>query len=293
MSILIAIIHMKIITTTPDKNEFIKRTVHIAKPPESIYYLGTLPKGSAKVAAIVGSRRPTAYGREVTQMIARELAQAGVIVISGMAIGIDAIAHTAALNAGGITVAVLPCGLDDVYPKSNIALARRIITEKGALISEYKPGTLARGYLFLERNRIVSALADVVIVTEAAIKSGTLSTVAHALDQGKTVFAVPGNITSPMSAGCNHLIRQGAVPLIHTQDVLQELGIDKGQQLSLILGDDISETTIISLLQVGIQDGDTLLLQSRMSTSTYNQTMTMLEIKGVIRPLGANHFVLS
>lgn len=284
---------MKINRLSPDEHEFLKRTANIAKKPKNLYYIGELPGGSAKVASIVGSRRPTAYGREVTQTIARELANAGVIIVSGMAIGIDAIAHTAALDASGTTIAILPCGVDDPYPKSNYALSRRIVNDGGALISEYEPGTDAREYQFLERNRIVSALADVVIVTEAAIKSGTLSTVAHALEQGKTVFAVPGNITSPMSAGCNHLIRQGAVPLIHTEDVLQELGIDKGRQLSLILGDDASEVALISLLQAGIQDGDTLLLQSKLSASQYSQTMTMLEIRGVVRPLGANHWTLA
>lgn len=225
-------------------------------------------------------------------MIAGELAANGVVVVSGMALGIDAIAHTAALDAGGTTIAVLPSGVDDPYPKTNHALARRILGQHGALISEYPPGTEAMQHRFLERNRIVSALADAVVVTEAAIRSGTLSTVAHALDQGRTVFAVPGNITSPLSAGCNHLIKQGAIPVTEAGDILSALGIGASAPQQLTLGGTLAETTILDLLRAGIQDGDTLLLQSQLNTSDFNQALTMLELNGAIRPLGAHQWVL-
>lgn len=284
---------MKINTVSPDQHPLLQRTSNIAKTPKKLYYLGTLPSEKSLVVAIVGSRKPTVYGRDVTTTLATELARLGVIIVSGLAIGVDAIAHSAALSAGGKTIAVLPNGVDDPYPKSNQVLARKILLQDGALISEYEPGTTARQYHFLERNRIVSALSDAVIVTEAAIRSGTLSTVSHALEQGRTVFAVPGNITSPMSAGCNQLIKQGAIPLTSVQDVLLELGITASQQTQLALGETEHETILIQMLKTGPMDGDTLLSDSKLSSSAYSESMTMLEIRGVITPLGGNQWRLS
>lgn len=283
---------MKINEISPDQHVFLSRTADIAMPPKTLYFIGKLPAGDTKTVTIVGSRRPTAYGREVTQKIAGELAQAGVVIVSGLALGIDAIAHAAALDAGGTTIAVLGGGVDDPSPRSNVSLARRMLMEGGALISEYPPGTAPMQYRFLERNRIVSALGDIVIVTEAAARSGTLSTVGHALEQGKTVFTVPGNITSPLSSGCNQLIKQGALPLTDPSDVLTALGYGSATQQHLILGDTPAETAVIDLLKEGIKDGDTLLLVSKLSTSDFNQTLTMLELKGIIRPLGGHQWTL-
>lgn len=283
---------MKINEFSPDEHVFLQRTAYIALPPERLYVIGSLPSESVKTVAVVGSRRPTAYGREVTRQLAGDLAAAGVMVISGMAIGIDAIAHAAALEAGGTTLAVLPSGVDDPYPKTNRELARNILRSGGALVSEYPPGTSAMQFRMLERNRIVSALADALIVTEAAARSGTLSTVAHALDQGRTVFAVPGNITSPLSGGCNQLIKQGAIPITEAADVLSVLGINSDTQQQLVFGSNPAETAILDLLRAGIQDGDTLLLQSKLSTSDFNQALTMLELGGAIQPLGGHQWIL-
>lgn len=161
------------------------------------------------------------------------------------------------------------------------------------MISEYEPITEARDFQFLERNRIVSGLSDAVIVTEAASRSGTLSTVMHALEQGREVFVVPGNITSPMSAGCNNLIKQGAHPITCAQDVLEIIAPDLLQpQTSLALGSNPQESKIISLLQSGIRDGDELQLLSELDASEFSMTLTTMEISGTIRALGGNQWTL-
>lgn len=281
---------MNINTTSPDEHNYLKRLQHIADPPKSLYYIGALPDTPPLTVAIVGSRRPTAYGQAVTEQIAGALASRGVLIVSGLALGIDAIAHKAALDAGGKTLAVLPGGVDDPYPKSNHQLARHILQSGGALISEYENGHKPYPHDFLERNRIVSGLSDIVIVTEANLRSGTLSTVAHALAQGRDIYAVPGPITSPLSAGCNRLIAQGATPIIGIDNLLEQLGL--AGQGALALGDTSEESIILDLIKEGITDGDGLQQRSELSSDVFSQTLTMLEIKGTIKPLGANKWRL-
>ena len=259
--------------------------------PKTLYYIGKVPSGRLPVVAVVGTRKPTSYGKEVTFNLAYNLAKKGVVIVSGLALGIDAIAHRAALEAGGTTIAVLANGLDAIYPASHKALADQIIAKGGMIISEYPPETPARDFQFLARNRIVSGIADAVIVTEAAARSGTLATVAHALDQNRDVFAVPGNITSPMSVGPNRMIMQGAQPVIDADDVLHVIAphlIDV--QTSLNLGSTPTEIAIIDLLQQGIRDGDSLHQQSGVSASEFMQAMTMLEVGGLVRSLGGNQW---
>jgi DNA processing protein len=289
---------MKINTISPDEHEFLQIIIGIASEPKTLYFIGSLPITGAgtrpPVVAIVGTRKPTSYGKEVTFKLAYELAQKGVIVISGLALGVDSIAHRAALEAQGITIAVLANGLDSVYPATHRGLAKQIVEKGGALISEYPTGTPARDFQFLARNRIISGLADAVIVTEAASRSGTLATVAHALEQNKDVFAVPGNITSPMSVGPNRLIQQGAHPVTSTEDVLRVIAphlIEK--QITLNLGSNPSEILLIDLLKSGIRDGDALQQASKLAASEYSQTMTILEIQGLIRGLGGNRWAVS
>lgn len=277
---------MKINTTTPDQHNLLKRLLTIDSPPKNLHYIGTIPEPTHIVASVVGSRRPTAYGRSVTEQIASALASRGVLVVSGMAIGVDALAHAAALDAGGHTLAVLPSGVDDPYPKSNQLLAKRILANGDALISEYENGHKPFAHDFLWRNRLVSGLADIVIVTEANLRSGTLSTVAHALGQGKEVYAVPGPITSPLSAGCNRLIAQGATPITDIDSMLEQLGLTG--QSALKLGDTPEEATILELIRSGINDGDELLAKSGYRPEQFSQILTMLEIKGLIHPLGGN-----
>lgn len=250
-----------------------------------------MPAGRKVSAAIVGSRKPTAYGKEVTHQLAYELAAKGVIIISGLALGVDGLAHRAALEAGGTTIAVLANGLPDIYPRAHSDLAQSIIARGGAVISEYEPGVEARGFQFLERNRLVSGLADAVIITEAAARSGTLNTAAHALEQGREVFVVPGNITSPLSRGCNALLRQGATPVTSVQDILEVIAPDLLRpQTSLALGSTPLESKILQLLLAGVRDGDELQRQSGATAASFSQALTMLEINGTIRPLGGNQW---
>lgn len=255
--------------------------------------MGTLPETRMPTVAIVGTRKPTHYGKEVTQRLAGDLAKRGVVIVSGLALGIDGIAHRSALEVGGVTLAVLGNGLPDIYPASHKSLAKDILAQNGAIISEYEPGASARPYHFLERNRLVSGLADAVIITEAAARSGTLNTAAHALEQGKEVFVVPGNITSPLSAGCNALLKQGARVAICAEDIIEVIAPELlTAQTTLPLGANAEETTIITLLQSGVRDGDELLQRSNLDASTFATTLTMLELSDTIRALGANQWTL-
>jgi DNA processing protein len=283
---------MKINTLLPQDNKFTQIIVTIASCPEKLYFIGKLPDKRLPTVAIVGTRKPTAYGREVTYQLAYDLARRDIIIISGMALGVDGIAHRAALDAGGTTLAVLANGVDIIYPATNRDLARSILV-KGAIISEYEPGTEARDFQFLARNRIVSGLSDAVIVTEAATRSGTLSTVMHALEQGREVFVVPGNITSPLSAGCNNLIKQGAHPVTCADDVLEIIASDLLRPQTLLpLGSTPLESKIIMLLQSGVRDGDELQNLSKVGPSEFSQAITMMEISGTIRALGGNQWTL-
>ncbi|MEE8473758.1 MAG: DNA-processing protein DprA [Myxococcota bacterium] len=176
---------------------------------------------AAPSVAMVGSRAASAYGRSVARRLATEFAEAGLVVVSGLALGIDAIAHTAALDAGGRTVAVQACGPDRVYPSAHRSLARRIAGQ-GAIVSEFPPGTAPLPYYFPLRNRLISGLASAVVVVEARERSGSLITAQHAADQGRDVFAVPGPISAPTSAGPNRLLRDGAGVVLSAEDVLGE-----------------------------------------------------------------------
>lgn len=284
---------MKINKILPQDNKFIQITEFIALKHKTLYYCGTLPDKRLPAVAIIGSRKPTTYGIEVTTKIAGDLARRGVVIISGMALGIDSVAHRAALEVGGITIAIQGNGLMELYPRSNRQLGEEIVKKGGAIISEYEPDTPPMKHRFLERNRLVSALSDAVLVTEAAARSGTLNTVMHALEQGKEVFVVPGNITSPMSAGCNALLKQGAHPVTSAEDILDVIAPDLLRpQTQLVLGDNPIQTKILQLLQKGIRDGDELRRMTNISASEFSTELTMMEINGLIRNLGANQWTL-
>lgn len=255
--------------------------------------MGNLPEERQPSVAIVGTRKPTAYGKEVTHRLAYDLAKRGVIIISGLAFGVDGLAHRAALEAGGTTIAVLGNGLGSVYPAAHRTLAKQIAESGGAIVSEYEPEVAARGFQFLERNRIVSGLSDAIIITEAAARSGTLNTAGHALEQGRDIFVVPGNITSPLSAGCNMLLKQGANPVTCAEDVLEVIApqLLKPQTI-LPLGSTPLESKIIQLLQAGIRDGEKLQQETGAPPAEFGQALTMMEINGVVRPLGGNQWTL-
>lgn len=289
---------MKINKVAPDDNIFLQRLSTIDNKPQALYYIGKLPVSRPPSIAIVGTRKPTRYGVEVTTKFAGELARRGIIIVSGLALGVDALAHRACLEAEGTTVAVLANQLPHIQPSTNRALGEQIIARGGAIISEHsvdEPTPYVVGkWSFLERNRLVSGLADAVLITEAAARSGTLNTAAHALAQGREVFVVPGNITSPMSAGCNALIRQGATPVTSVDDILSILQPDAVKQQTILpLGDTPAENAIIKQLASGIRDGDTIQRATNLNATEFSTALTMLELNGTIRALGANQWTLS
>ncbi len=282
------------ITITPDSELFPEPLKHIPDPPLKLYVRGNLaPLMSQPRLAIVGSRKVTVYGRQVTSQLAREAAAKGIVIISGLALGVDGIAHQGALEANGKTVAVLPCGLDKIYPATHHQLALKIIEQGGVLISEYPPDTLPFQTNFIARNRLVSGLSDALLITEATFKSGTLHTANFALDQGKTIMAVPGNITSPQSVGTNNLIRSGAIPVTEVSDIFHAMNLkpEKRQRYDIVASSK-EEMIILELLVGGLSDGGELLVRSLLDPRIFNQTLTMLEINGKIRPLGAGHWAI-
>jgi DNA processing protein len=249
----------KINTVQTDKHKYLQIIKDIDDNPKSLYMLGKLPEERMTSVAIIGSRKPTFYGREIAHRLAYELAKRGVVIISGLALGTDALAHRGALEAKGTTIAVLAGGLDHIYPATNRQLSEEVLASGGAILSEYAPGTEHRKEHFIARNRIVSGLADALIVVEAATRSGTLHTAAFASEQGREVFAVPGNITSPVSIGCNRLIKQGATPIVSIDSFLEEfLPQYAPEQTRLALGDTPHEEAILALMREGERDGAVL-----------------------------------
>ena len=300
MSTLFNDFSQKINTIAPLEAKYTEVLSTIAVMPRLLYFYGKIPQNVVKTVAIVGSRHNTKYGKEVAYKLAYELAKRGVIVVSGLAYGIDSIAHQAALDAGGTTIAILGTPINQIYPKNHVGLAKDIINNGGAVMSEYAPGSKVYPKTsFLERNRIISGLADVVVVVEAAEKSGTLNTAAHALNQGKDVYAVPGNITSPYSVGCNKLIAQGAIPYTGPDDILKALFPEefakkrkKLNQLQLF-GDNDIETGILRCIADGIRDGGKIIEKLHLPPTLFNESITILEIKGSVRSLGANNWSLT
>ena len=293
MSTLFNTFYMKINEISPQDNKYLQIINNIALMPKKLYYIGTLPAERRPTVAIVGTRKPTTYGRDVTEHLAYELAKRGVVVVSGLALGVDAIGHRAALKAGGTTIAVLANGLDKITPYTNRQLGEDITANGGAILSEYAPEEPPYPVRFLERNRIVSGLADAVLITEASSRSGTLNTAKHALEQGKDVFVVPGNITSPSSAGCNALLKQGAIPVTEVDDILARIApVLNTDQTQLPLGANPLQTKIIKLLQSGVRDGDQLQEKLALPIHELSGELTMMEIEGTVRALGANQWTL-
>jgi DNA processing protein len=251
--------------------------------PRELYIAGQLPTSRKPTVAIVGSRKPTAYGKEVTHTLAYELAKRGVVILSGLAYGIDAIAHEAALEAGGTTMAVLANGLHRVYPVAHTHLAERIIAQGGALISEQPLGAEAMKHHFLARNRIVSGLADALIVSEATERSGTTSTVTHAMDQNIPDFAVPGPITSLLSAGPNRLIQDGAHVVMGVQDILDIIAPQHTAQVQLALGSTPEEGAILEALRQGAASTDELAAVVAIPLPELLRTLTHMELDGLVR----------
>ena len=267
----------------------------IPSPPPVLYVRGSLLPEDDLGIAIVGTRRSTSYGREVTHRLATGLAEAGVTVVSGLARGIDGVAHQSALRAGGRTFAILGSGVDVIYPSEHKNLAIQIV-EQGALISDYAPGRKPDAPNFPARNRIISGLSIGVIVVEAPARSGALITVDFALDQGREVFAVPGSVLSDNSAGCHRLLRDGAHLITSVDDVLEELKIGQRKehvavQQALPLTD--PERRLLNHISADPQHVDEIFAAASLSTPEGLALISMLELKGIIRDTGTRHFVRS
>ncbi|HEX3032751.1 MAG TPA: DNA-processing protein DprA [Bacillota bacterium] len=266
---------------------------NIYDPPVVLYHKGSVTSFPGKALAIVGTRKATSYGKAVAQGLARDLAANGILIVSGLARGIDSAAHRGALEQGP-TVGVLGCGPDVVYPRENARLQQEVC-DQGAIISEYPPGTPPEAWHFPARNRIISGLALGVVVVEAEEKSGSLITVDSALEQGREVFAVPGNIFAPGSRGTHKLLKQGAIMVTGCQDIREELGLETlfpttttpqhtSQKLTL------QEQSVLGLLEGEALGIDALAFRSRLDTATLLSVLTYLELKGLVMKSGGQNF---
>lgn len=263
----------------------------IAQPPTKLYINGELP--DLPMVAIVGTRRVTDYGKQVTYRLSYELAKAGLAIVSGLALGVDSVAHQAALDAKGKTVAVLGCGLDTIYPSTNRQLAQEVIKNGGCLISEYGEGTRPYKANFPARNRIIAGVSLATIVTEADSKSGSLITANFALQENRQVMAVPGNIFSPRSCGPNNLIKAGAMAVSSAIDVLVQLGLTSpALQAEPIKADSPEERQIISLIDQGITSNQALIEQTGLEAAQFAHLISLMEITGKIRNIGGGSWVL-
>jgi DNA processing protein len=273
-----------------------KRLREIYDYPPLIYVKGTLQPNDTYCVAIVGSRKLSAYGRQISQELAQELAANGITVVSGLARGVDTAAHQGALNAGGRTLAVLGSGVDHIYPGENTTLAGEIVAH-GALISEYPPGTKPRPDYFPRRNRILSGLSLGVLVTEADENSGALITARHALEQNREVFAVPGSILTVTSRGSNRLIQEGAKLVTNISDILQELNLSRLSQAPeepaiLPTADSDDETMLLNNLTAEPRHIDELCRLTGLPVAQVSSTLVILEIKGMAKQVGAMNYVL-
>lgn len=269
------------------------RLKEIDQPPPVLYVRGAIKNEDFWSVAVVGTRRVSAYGRQVTEEIGSYLASNGVTVVSGLARGVDAIAHQSALKAGGRTLAVLGCGVDRIYPPEHVQLAGKMIAN-GALVSDYAPGTPPDASNFPPRNRIISGLSMATVVVEAGETSGALITAQFAIDQGREVFAVPGNILAPQSKGTNRLIAQGARPLLSVRDLLDVLNLTRVNEQHLVrkvLPADETESKLMSVLTHEPLHMDEIRNQTGLPIERVSATLVMMELKGMVRQVGGQNYV--
>jgi DNA processing protein len=272
-----------------------KRLKEIKDPPKILYYLGEI-KSEEDCFAIVGARKCTNYGKEITYRIASDLAELGLTIVSGFAPGIDTMAHRAAIEVGKRTIAVLGTGIDEksIYPKSNLKLIDKILENGGVIISEFEPGTHGTKYTFPQRNRIISGLSLGVLVVEARIQSGALITANYAKEQGRKIFAVPGSIFSQASKGCHFLIKNGAKLVENAEDILEELGIRKKEVgKKEIKGKTPEENLILEVLKEGALDIEKIIEKTKLPPAKIASIISILEIEGKIKNLGGNIYAIS
>ncbi|NLA70225.1 MAG: DNA-protecting protein DprA [Clostridiales bacterium] len=283
---------MKIRHIDINSEEYPAKLREIANPPKELYYSGDISLLSTNCVAMVGSRKFTMYGKTVARSIGRTLASAGMTVVSGLAKGIDTFSHEGALEVDGKAIAVLGTGILRMFPTSNQQIMNEI-ADSGLVISEFEPNFSGNKWSFPSRNRIISGLSETIVVIEANFQSGALITANFALEQGKNLYAVPGNITSQFSAGTNRLIRDGATPLICVKDILDELGLEQQyetEDVRKILGED--ELAVYNCVKNS--DGITVNEIAHMldtKTAKVNATITVLEIKGVLTVYAGKIFI--
>jgi DNA processing protein len=283
----------QVVVLTWEDDQYPRRLKDIDQPPPVLYLRGSLDDQDEWAVAVVGTRHVTAYGRQVTDEVSGTLARSGVTVVSGMARGVDTLAHQAALNAGGRTLAVLGCGVDVVYPPENRRLAVQII-EQGALISDYPLGAAPESQNFPPRNRIISGLSQAVIVVEAGVTSGSLITASFAAEQGRDVFAVPGSILAPQCQGTNRLIRDGAAPLISPQDVLEALNLEmvtEHRAARVALPTEPIERQLYDVLGREPMHVDDIRNQANLPIERVSATLALMELKGTVRQLGGMFYM--
>jgi DNA processing protein len=286
--------HLGIKVLTCNDPAYPRRLKEIYDFPPVLYARGEVLPDEWCVA-VVGTRRATIYGRQVTEELTAELARSNITIVSGLARGIDTIAHRAALDAGGRTLAVFACGLDIVYPPENEKLARDIM-ERGALLSEYPLGTRPRAENFPRRNRILSGLSLGVLVTEAGETSGAMITARMALEQNREVFAVPGSVLSPASRGTNRLIQEGAKLVREYTDILEELNLStvaRQMEMREVLPESAEESILLKQLGAEPAHIDEVCRKSGLPAAAVSSTLAMMELKGLVRQVGTMNYVLA
>lgn len=275
--------------------EYPARLKEIYDPPPVLFVKGALAPDDEWSVAVVGTRRPTYYGREVAGQLAADLARNAITIVSGLARGIDAIAHRAAIDAGGRTIAVFGCGLDMVYPSEHANLAREVM-EHGALVSEQPLGTQPRAANFPRRNRIMSGMSLGVLVVEAGIKSGALITARLALEQDREVFAVPGSVLSEVSRGANRLIQEGAKLVQEARDVLEELNLTMAVQhreVKEAIGASAEEALLLKHISAEPTHIDEVGRRAGLPISAVSSTLAQMELKGMVRQVGGMNYIVA
>lgn len=263
----------------------------IDTPPLALYARGDVGLLKSKGIGIVGTRRITKYGTDVTTMFSTALSKAGLTIVSGLSYGVDAVAHTACLNAKGKTIAVLGSGLNVIYPDANKPLADRIVQNGGLVISEYKPNEKSKVYYFPIRNRIIAALSDGVLIPEATLKSGSMHTKNYALEYGKDLFVVPGRITDIYSVGCNSVIKslQGAM-VLSPDDILETYHMKGDAIANNMVQLSIDEEMILSILGTDELHYEEILEKSGLEARVLNTMLVRLELKKIITKLPGNYY---
>jgi len=278
---------------TWEDESYPQRLKEIDQPPPVLYIRGEYLSDDVFAVAVVGTRRVTAYGRQITEELSAFLAANGITVVSGLARGVDAIAHQTALKTGGRTIGVLGSGVDKIYPPEHRALAERMM-ERGAIISDYAPGTPPDASNFPPRNRIISGLSLAVVVVEAGETSGALITAEFAAEQGREVFAIPGSILAPQSKGTNKLIQQGALPLLSVDDLMQALDLTRvGEHKAArrIIPADKTEACLMSVLGDEPLHVDEIRNQAELPIEKVSATLALMELKGMVRQVGGMNYV--